>query len=147
MFKFMFSKKAHVNEKEALDRRRADRSNQIFIAELNHKGKRFTSTVYNVSQSGFGIFLNKNLKRHADLDITINNEYINGAYSQRKLNRTFPVKMSWIKKVPDNAVVEKLNINKKNLMAGVYFRNIEHNTVLQADSLWDKNLSDNAKGL
>ena len=143
MFKFMFRKKSHVSEKEVLDRRRADRSNQIFIAELNHKGKRFTSTVYNVSQSGFGIFLNKNLKRHADLDITITNEYLNGAYSQRRLNRTFPVKMSWIKKVPDNAVVEKLNINKKNLMAGVYFQNLEHNPVCQTNSLWDHNLLDN----
>jgi len=139
MFKFRFKKALYIDEKEVLDRRLSERSKKIFIAELYYKGKNFTSTIYNISASGLGIFLNKNLPCNDDLNITINNEYINGMYSQRKLNMTLPIKVSWIKKVPENASLQELNINRKNLMAGVFFQDIRSNTLLQVNALWDNN--------
>jgi len=139
MFKFKLKKALYIDEKETLDRRLSERSKKIFIAELYYKGKSYTSTVYNISVSGLGIFLNKDLPCNDDLNITINNEYVNGMYSQRKLNMTLPVKLSWIKKVPESASLQDLNINRKNLMAGVSFQDISSNVLLQVNALWDNN--------
>ena len=106
-------------KKPSIERRASQRVNRTFIAQCETNGKKSFSTVVDISKSGLGIYLEKIEEIGTILKVTLQYEFVKGAYNSRAFNLTLPAKVVWIKEDTPEDVLNTPEASEKKFRAGL----------------------------
>ncbi len=109
------SKKKPASQDE---RRRYGRTPRTFIAQCDCGNRRSFSTVFNISKGGLGVFLEESVAVGTSIVVTLQHEFVNGAYNSEKINLRLPVTVAWVKPV-DPKELSFPELEEKKFSAGL----------------------------
>ena len=115
---FSFFKKKSGSEEEK-DRRVSPRQERVFIAQCEAEGRKSFTTIVNLSETGMGAFLEKEMHTGSEIMITLQHEFVNGSYDAQKINLLLKAKIMWIKEDMPEKGLPIPDSNEKLFRAGL----------------------------
>ena len=128
-----FKKKQDLAE----ERRKSHRWQRIFIAQCEAGEKKSYTTVFNISRTGLGVYLEQPIEAGAQMNITLQHEFVNGAYDSVQINLILPVRVIWLKEI-DPSEKEYPGLEEKRYRAGLELLPLSRELEEQFNGLLDK---------
>lgn len=115
-----------IFKKKITERRKSLRKDKVFIAQCEVNDKKSFSTIIDISNSGLGVYLEYPINIGTIIKITLQYQYIKGAYSSTPIKLPLLAKVVWVKEelIKPDIKNTPVNIEDVKYRAGLEFENL-----------------------